>query len=178
MMEDQARILISSSDRLNSLEKRLSFYLNIHLFIITVLFLMTRCLFLLTPAGRFGDADQAVFGMMAQKIALLEEYPIFAWEAHYAGAPVAYIAAIIFHFFGAGYVQLRIAMMFIVFPGFFLFYFIYRRLFDSQKAFIGVLFLIFCPYLVLNFTTGAFGGYGESFVGTGFDHSAQLEDQG
>jgi 4-amino-4-deoxy-L-arabinose transferase-like glycosyltransferase len=165
MMKDQARILISSSDRLNGLGKRLSFYPNIHLFIITVLFLMTRCLFLLTPAGRFGDADQAVFGMMAQKIASLEEYPIYCWEAHYAGAPVAYIAAMIFHFFGAGFVQLRIAMLLIIFPGFILFYFLYRRLFDSQRAFIAVLFFIFCPFIVLDCTTAAYGGYGESFLG-------------
>lgn len=140
--------------------------MNFHVLIITVLFLMTRCLLLLTPAGQFGDADQAIIGMMAQKIASLDEFPLIYWEAHYAGAPSAYIAAIIFHFFGAGFVQLRIALMFIIFPSFFLFYFIYRRLFDSQRAFIGVLFLIFCPYLVLNYTTGAFGGYGESFLGT------------
>ena len=127
---------------------------------------MTRILFLFTPAGQFGDADQAVFGMMAQKIAVLEEYPIFCWEAHYAGAPVAYLGAIIFHFFGAGFVQLRVAMILIIFTGFFLFYLIYQRIFYSQRAFIGAIFLIFCPYLVLNCTTAAYGGYGESFLGT------------
>lgn len=140
--------------------------MSLHVIIIAVLFLMTRILFLFKPAGQLGDADQAVFGMMAQRIASLEEFPIFCWEAHYAGAPVAYIAAMIFHFFGAGYVQLRIAMMLIIFPAFFLFYFIYQRIFDNQRAFIGVFFLIFCPYLVLNYTTGAYGGYGESFLGT------------
>lgn len=140
--------------------------MKIHLLIITALFFITRVIFLLTPAGRLGDADQAIFGMMAQKIASLEEFPIYCWEAHYAGAPVSYIAAVIFHFFGAGFVQLRIAMLFIVLPGFFLFYFIYRRLFDSQRAFIAVLFLIFCPFIVLNCTTAAYGGYGESFLGT------------
>jgi len=104
--------------------------------------------------------------MMAQQIALLEEYPIFCWEAHYAGAPVAYLSAILFHFFGAGFVQLRIAMILIVFPGFLLFYFTYRRLFGNQRALIAVIFLLFCPYFILNYTTGAYGGYGESFLGT------------
>lgn len=41
---------------------------------------------------------QAVFGMMAQKIEALEEFPLYCWEAHYAGAPVAYLGAVIFHF--------------------------------------------------------------------------------
>jgi len=140
--------------------------MSLHVIIIAVLFLVTRVLFLYTPAGQLGDADQAIFGMMAQKIASLEEFPIYCWEAHYAGTPVSYIAAIIFHLFGAGFMQLRIAMLFIVFPGFFLFYFIYRRFFDSQRAFISVLFLIFCPFIVLNCTTAAYGGYGESFLGT------------
>lgn len=137
----------------------------VHLLIISVLFFLTRTIFLLTTAGQLGDADQAVLGMMAQKILSLDEFPLIFWENHYAGAPSAYVVAIIFHFVGAGFAQLRIAMMPIIFPGFFLFYFIYRRLFGSQMAFIAVLFLIFCPYIVLNYTTGTLG-YGESFLGT------------
>ena len=137
-----------------------------HLILLAALFFLTRIFFLFSPAGQLGDADQAVFGMMAQKIAVLEEFPIFCWEAHYAGAPVAYIAAIIFKLFEAGFLQLRIAMMLIIFPAFFLFYFIYVRLFDCQRASVGVLFLLFSPYIVFNTTMAAYGGYGESFLGT------------
>jgi hypothetical protein len=137
----------------------------VHLFVISFLFFLTRYIFLLTPAGQLGDADQAVMGMMAQKIASLEEFPLIYWENHYAGAPAAYFAAVIFHFWGAGFVQLRVAMMAITLPAFYLFYFIYRRLFGGFVAFIDVLVLIFCPYLVLNYTTGGFAGYGESFLG-------------
>jgi hypothetical protein len=144
----------------------LSSHTIVHVLVISALFFFTRIIFLFTPAGRLGDADQAIMGMMAQQIASLSEFPLIYWENHYAGAPVAYIAAVIFHFFGSGFAQLRTAMLFIVLPGFFLFYLIYRRIFDSQRAFFGVLFLIFCPYLVLNYTTGAFGGYGESFLGS------------
>jgi hypothetical protein len=136
-----------------------------HMLLIFTVFLVTRVLFLFTPAGRLGDADQAVFGMMAQQIATLKEFPIFCWEAHYAGAPVAYVSAVLFHFFGSGFVQLRIAMMIIILPGFFLFYFIYQRLFDNKRALIAVMFLLFCSYIVLNCTTAAYGGYGESFLG-------------
>ena len=137
-----------------------------HLIFIVILFLMSRIIFLYSPEGKFGDADQAVFGMMAQKIAALEEFPLYCWEAHYAGAPVAYLAAVIFHFFGSGFAQLRWTMILMIFPTYFLFYFIYKRLFDGQAALVGVLFLILSPYIVLNCTTAAYGGYGESFLGT------------
>ena len=139
---------------------------GLHFCIITTLFLITRILFLQTPTGRLGDADQAVFGMMAQKIAALEEFPLYCWETHYAGAPVAYLGAFIFHFFGSGFAQLRWAMILMIFPAYFLFYFIYKRLFDEEAALVGVLFLILTPYIVLNCTTAAYGGYGESFLGT------------
>jgi hypothetical protein len=152
-------------DGFQGMKQRWSSDINTHILMILIIFLTTRCLFLFTSAGRFGDADQAVFGMMAQQIAALEEFPIFCWEAHYGGTPAAYISAVLFHFFGNSFEQLRIAMMLIVFPSYVLFYFIYRRLIGNQRALIAVLFLLFCPYLVLNFTMGAYGGYGESFLG-------------
>lgn len=151
---------------MNRAEQQLPSRSRGHLIFIVILFLMSRTIFLYSPAGRFGDADQAAFGMMAQKIAALEEFPLFFWENHYAGAPVAYLAAVIFHFFGSGFTQLRWTMILMIFPTYFLFYFIYKRLFDGQAALVCVLFLILSPYIVLNYTTGAYGGYGESFLGT------------
>jgi hypothetical protein len=166
MMGDREETTPSSAvSGLQELKERGDSGIPIHMLLIFVVFVVTRGLFLFTPAGRFGDADQAVFGMMAQQIAALKEFPIFCWEAHYAGAPVAYVAAILFHFFGSGFVQLRIAMILIILPGIFLFYFIYQRLFGNMRALIAVLFLLFCPYLVLNCTMAAYGGYGESFLG-------------
>ena len=47
-----------------------------HLIFIVILFLMSRIIFLYSPEGKFGDADQAVFGMMAQKTAALEDVPL------------------------------------------------------------------------------------------------------
>lgn len=147
------------------LKDRLRSDSRLHILIITLLFLVTRILFLYTPAGRGGDADQAVFGMMAQRIAALDEFPLVCWENHYAGAFVSYIAAIIFYFFGSGFVQLRIAMLIITLPSIVLFYFIYWKLFDRQRAFICLILLLFSPYLVFIYTTSAYGGYGESFFG-------------
>ncbi|MCX5884004.1 MAG: hypothetical protein NTU74_20070 [Deltaproteobacteria bacterium] len=150
----------------NNLNEGSALHSRVYIFVIILLSIITRIFFLLTPAGRSGDADEAVFGMMAQAIVHLKEYPIIFWEAHYSGAPVAYVAAIIFKLFGDGFVQLHLAMMIVVLPGFLIFYHVYRRLFGGQVAFVAVLFLIFCPYLVLRYTTGVGGGYGESFLGT------------
>jgi len=137
-----------------------------HVLLIVIITLVTRILYLCSPAGRIGDADEAVFGMMAQGIESLKEFPIYCWEAHYAGAPVAYVAALIFHFFGPGFVQLRLAMLPAALFTPILFYFIYRKMFEPAEALAGALFLVFCPFLVLHHTMAAYGGYGEIYFGT------------
>lgn len=139
---------------------------KIHVLLIALAVLITRILYLCFPAGRIGDADEAVFGMMAQGIEALKEFPIYCWEAHYAGAPVSYVAALIFHFFGPGFVQLRLAMLPAALFTPILFYFIYRKMFESTEALAGALFLIFCPFFVLYHTMAAHGGYGETYFGT------------
>jgi len=139
---------------------------KIHILLIALATITTRIIYLVSPAGQSGDADEAVFGMMAQQIAALREFPIYCWQAQYAGAPVSYFAAIIFYFFGSGFVQLHLAMLPAAFFTPILFYFIYRRMFSSVEALIGALFLVFCPFLVLRHTMAAYGGYGETYLGT------------
>ena len=123
-----------------------------HILLIIFVVLTTRILYLLSPTGQIGDADEAVFGMMAQKIQALEEFPIYCWGAHYAGAPVSDIAAAIFYFFGSGFVQLRSAMLPAALFTPILFYFVYRELVGSSLALVSALFLVFCPFLVLRHT--------------------------
>jgi len=137
-----------------------------HVLLIVIITLITRIFYLCSPSGLIGDADEAVFGMMAQGIEALKEFPIYCWEAHYAGAPVSYVAALIFHFFGPGFVQLRLAMLPAALFTPILFYFIYRKMFEPAEALVGALFLIFCPFLVLHHTMAAYGGYGETYLGT------------
>jgi len=137
-----------------------------HVLLIVIITLITRIFYLCSPSGLIGDADEAVFGMMAQGIEALKEFPIYCWEAHYAGAPVSYVAALIFHFFGPGFVQLRLAMLPAALFTPILFYFIYRKMFEPAEASVGALFLIFCPFLVLHHTMAAYGGYGETYLGT------------
>lgn len=128
--------------------------------------LLTRILFLHSPAGRIGSADEAVFGLMALNILALKDFPIYCWEAQYAGAPVSYVAAVIFKLFGAGFVQLRMVMVPVNLAACILFYFIYRKLFGATGALIGALFLVFCPYLVMFHALSALGGYGETLLGS------------
>ena len=137
-----------------------------HILIITGLVLVTRVGFFCSPAGRIGDADEAVFGMMAQAIGSMKEFPLYCWEAQYAGTLVSYIAALIFHFFGSGFIQLRLAMLPAAIITCVLYYHILRKLFGPNEALVGGLFLVFCPYLVLHNTMAAYGGYGETYLGT------------
>jgi len=42
------------------------------------------------------DGDSAVFALMAKYIYELKEFPIFIWNAHYAGALPSYLGAFLF----------------------------------------------------------------------------------
>lgn len=137
-----------------------------HLSIILLAVISTRIAYILSPLGQTGGADEAVFGLMAQQIQSFKEFPIYCWEAHYAGAVVSYVAAVIFSVWGSGFPQLRMAMFPAVIITPVLFYLIYRKLFEPLYALVGTLFLVFCPFMVFYYTFSAHGGYGETYLGT------------
>jgi hypothetical protein len=145
--------------------KRIADSPRIHLTVIIFLTLATRIVYLTTEQGRILDSDESVFGLMALKIAALKEFPLYCWEAQYAGTLVSYIGAVLFKIFGVGALQLRLAMLPFSLVVTVLFYGIYRKLFSSSVAFLAVLYLIFSPLLVLQYTMAALGGYGETFLG-------------
>lgn len=136
-----------------------------NLFFLLFLFLATRILYLLSPAGRIGLHDEAVFGLMAIDIMNLKSFPIYCWEAHYASALVSYIGAVIFKLFGVGFIQIRGGMMLFGALTVVFLILVYEKLFDLKKAFYGTLIFIFCPYVILHYTMGAYGGYGELLLG-------------
>jgi hypothetical protein len=139
-----------------------------HLVCIFLLFVAARITYLLLPVGRAGDADEAVFGLMALKIAALKEFPAFCWKAEYAGTPVSYLAAILFKISGSGFVPLRSVMLIFGIGTPLLFYFIYKRISGSASlAFCGAHLIVFCPFLTVRYTMAALGGYGETFLGAG-----------
>ena len=128
--------------------------------------LVARCLYLATPYGITGDADEAVFGLMAQRIGALEEFPYYCWQAHYASALVSYIGAALFFFLGAGFVPLRLAMLpFAVITPVIL-YCVYKRLCPINLAVAASFFVILCPPSYTFLSMAALGGYGEVFFGT------------
>jgi hypothetical protein len=132
---------------------------------VAALTLIARLLYLMTPVGRTGTADEAVFGMMAERIMALEEFPIYCWGAHYAGAPVSYVAAVIFKLTGPSFVALRLAMVPVAVVATVSWYVIYKRILGDAGGLLGAAMLIFCPMVVLYHTAGAFGGYGETYLG-------------
>jgi 4-amino-4-deoxy-L-arabinose transferase-like glycosyltransferase len=136
-----------------------------HLWIIFILVILTRILFLFSPVGQSIDADEAIFGLMAQKIAALEDFPIFFWEAHYGGTVISYLAAPFFRVFGSSLLILRLIMLLLALLSIFLFYAVYRKLFDPLSALAASVFLILCPFLFLYYTSIAVN-YGETIFGT------------
>ncbi|MEW6077774.1 MAG: glycosyltransferase family 39 protein [Thermodesulfobacteriota bacterium] len=102
---------------------------------------------------------------MAINIMDLKEFPIYCWEAHYASALVSYIGAVIFKLFGIGFVQIRSGMLIFSILAIIFMERIYEKLFGRMNAFLCVLFYIFCPYVILHHTMGAYGGYGELVFG-------------
>jgi len=145
----------------NFLKENASF----HILIICSLVLVTRIIFLLSPLGHTIDSDEAIFGLMALKIEAMEEFPIYVWEAHYSGTFIAYVAALLFHLFGSGPLLLRSVLLPLALLSSSFFYLVYRQLFGASLAFFASLFLTFCPFVVLYYTSIAVN-YGELYLGT------------
>ncbi|HEY4387988.1 MAG TPA: hypothetical protein VGN34_26360, partial [Ktedonobacteraceae bacterium] len=57
------------------------------------------------------DSDEGTMGLMAMHIAYRGEHPIFFYGQGYMGAFEAYVAAIVFHFFGVSTFGLRIGLV-------------------------------------------------------------------
>jgi hypothetical protein len=138
---------------------------NLHLGIIICLTLITRLAYLCSPAGQIGDADEAVFGLMAIKIAAFEEFPIYCWGAQYAGAVISYAAAPLLAIFGPSFTLLRLPMLPIAVLTASIYYLFLERLAGSIAALAGSLFFVFAPIVVIRHTMAAYGGYGETLLG-------------
>ena len=137
----------------------------VHLGIVIVCALITRIAYLYSPAGRIGDGDEAIFGLMAQQIASLAEFPIYCWGAQYAGAFVSYAAAPLFVLFGSSFVVLRLPMLLMATIASSLYYLFLERLAGPTLALVGSLVLAVAPMIVVHYTMAAYGGYGETILG-------------
>lgn len=116
-------------------------------------------------AARMPDlsADEAVFGLMARAIGAGEDFPVFCWGAHYAGALVSYVAAGFFRLGGESVFALRAAMI----PwGAMLSAFSYAWIaprWGRASALVAASAAICAPPLFATYQLLPIGGYGESF---------------
>ncbi|GAA3732611.1 hypothetical protein GCM10022225_13430 [Plantactinospora mayteni] len=89
-------------------------------------------LVLLTVPG--SNSDEATFGLVALHIADGRELPVFLYGQHYMGTVQSYLAAPLFLLFGAGWVPLRIPLLFLYAAFLYLAYRLTRRLYSPWLA--------------------------------------------
>ena len=110
------------------------------------------------------DSDEGTMGLMGMHIILKGETPIFFYHQNYMGAAEAYIAAFIFHFFGATSFTLRLGMIFL-FTLFLLFmYLLTSLLFSKAWALLTLFFLALGSDAILTREIVAVGGDAETLV--------------
>ena len=110
--------------------------------------------------------DEAVFGLMAKKILLGNNFPLYLWGAHYAGTLTAYLAALLFYFLGVSFFSLRLAGVFIwvgAFLGSVGLGKIVSLRFRPAELFFPLLFS-FSPFWVIYYSSYTGGVYSESFL--------------
>ncbi|GAB3975261.1 hypothetical protein V1634_33040 [Plantactinospora veratri] len=89
-------------------------------------------LILLTVPG--SNSDEATFGLAALHIADGRELPVFLYGQHYMGTVQSYLAAPLFLLFGAGWIPLRIPLLFLYAAFLYLAYRLTRRLYSPWLA--------------------------------------------
>jgi len=113
--------------------------------------LLLRIAWFFTPNGA-PDADDAVFGLMALSILDGRDYPIYFWQAHYAGAVVAYLAALEYWLFGYGAGVLKSATLPFAAGYLAVTYALALRLFDRNAALVALLCAAIQPAIPLAYS--------------------------
>jgi 4-amino-4-deoxy-L-arabinose transferase-like glycosyltransferase len=120
-----------------------------------------RILLVLT-VDRFGDADEAVFGLMALHISRLKEFPVYCWEAQYAGALISYVAALIYKILGVSPFSLKLATFPFVAGIFYTTYALGYRLGGKAVGYLSLLWVALGPSLLNLYSVKVLGGYPET----------------
>lgn len=111
--------------------------------------------------GNFIGADEAVGGLMALKIAQGQEFPLFLWEAHYAGALLSYFGAFAFSFFEPSPFIFRLAALPLHLVGVIACAAAARALWGLGPGLAAALWLALGPPLLFDVSAQAIGGYPE-----------------
>ncbi len=110
------------------------------------------------------DSDEGTMGLMGIHIIRYHETPIFFYHQNYMGATEAYLAALMFHFFGTTSFTLRLGMIFL-FTLFLIFMYLLTSLLFSKKwALITLLLLALGSDAILTRELVAVGGDAETLV--------------
>ncbi len=110
------------------------------------------------------DSDEGTMGLMGIHIFRNGEMPIFFYHQNYMGAAEAYIAALMFRFFGTSAFTLRLGMI-LFFTLFLIFMYLLTSLLFSKKwALLTLLFLALGSDAILTRELAAVGGDAETLV--------------
>ena len=127
-----------------------------------------RVAFLLSPGGG-ANADETVFGLMALRISRGQEWPVFCWGAHYAGAVVSYLAAPLIVLFGTTELAIKAASLPFALGGIAVAGLWGRRVAGATGGVLCALLVAVPLPVFFRFSVMSHGGYPETFLlGTAF----------
>ena len=119
------------------------------LLILFFIFLLTRIPILLSH-GNFVTGDGAVVGIMAKHISEGKNFPFYFYKQYYGGGRVieAYSAALLFKLFGISGLVLTLVPLAFSFMIILLVYFIIKKYFSYELAFLSAILIIFSGILL------------------------------
>ncbi len=104
------------------------------------------------------NSDEAIFGLMAMKIAEGEHVPTM-YGTRYIGSVESYLAGLNFRLFGAGVVPLRAASLSLMALFFFAHAWYVNRVWGSSAALVSLAFVALPGFRILSWTFQPIGGY-------------------
>lgn len=129
-----------------------------------ILFSIVLRIILIAQGWPDTNSDEGTLGLMAFHIAYRGEFPIFFYGQGYMGSFEAYLAAILFHFFGPSLFVLRLGLIIII--AFFLvsIYLLTALLFTRNLALVTLCLLSLGSEEILSIQLRAIGGYPETLL--------------
>ncbi|MBX5448431.1 glycosyltransferase family 39 protein [Thermogemmatispora sp.] len=110
------------------------------------------------------DSEEGTMGLMALHIARGQDWPIFYYGQNYMGAGEAYVAAALFHLFGASLLSLRLAMLLFLLLFSLAIYQLAQLLYGRTVALGSLALLALAPRYVLTPEMRAVGGAVETLA--------------
>jgi hypothetical protein len=110
------------------------------------------------------SAEEGTFGVEAMHIAYRGQFPIFMYGQNYMGTLESYVAAILFHLFGASWFTLRLSLVILFALFLFSLYFLAKLLYSPKMALFTLLLLCFGSSDMLQVEMKVLGGAVETLL--------------